>query len=352
MGRPRRGRYAPASRAALRGWVPAFGVRMKSLSWFTGEVILNLGNIITDPAGVNCRGFYMGALDGRTVYGDIYGAGPVADFPSAPKVPADANRRSLLKREWMAEFLKTTSNPPGHGFTQANVDSDFACYSFQPKSNMPIKVIVLDDTQTDADPDLGGWKAGYGHGSLDKQRYDWLVSELDKGQAAGQLMIIAAHIPLAVEKEDSVVGWTSTSYVREEPLIAKLHTYPNLILLIAGHRHVNAVTALPSPDPARPELGFWQVETSSLRDFPQQFRTFEIVRNSDNTVSILATDVDPAVKDGSMAAISRSYGIAAEQIYNAKLSHAPVTPYNAELIKQLTPEMQAKIAGLGSPIGK
>src|ERR1017187_4862464 len=28
------------------------------------------------------------------------------------------------------------------------------------------------------------------------------------------------------------------------------------------------------------KLGFWQFETSSLRDFPQQFRTFEILRNN------------------------------------------------------------------------
>jgi hypothetical protein len=53
-----------------------------------------------------------------------------------------------------------------------------------------------------------------------------------------------------------------------------------------------------SPDPVNaPEKGFWHVETSSLRDLPQQFRTFEIYLNSDYAISIVATDVDPAVKD-------------------------------------------------------
>ena len=51
------------------------------------------------------------------------------------------------------------------------------------------------------------------------------------------------------------------------------------MLWIAGHRHRNPVTAFASPDPERPELGFWKIETSSLRDFPQQFRTFDIVRS-------------------------------------------------------------------------
>jgi len=127
--------------------------------------------------------------------------------------------------------------------------------------------------------------------------------------------------------------------------MAKLHTYPNLILWIAGHRHMNAVTALKSPDSSRPELGFWEVETSSLREFPQQFRTFGIVRNSDNTISIFATDVDPAVKEGSLAAKSRSYAIAAHQIFKLPMANLS---YNAELVKLLTPEMQKKIQNCGT----
>jgi carboxyl-terminal processing protease len=138
----------------------------------------------------------------------------------------------------------------------------------------------------------------------------------------------------------------------EAELIAKLHTYPNLLLWIAGHRHLNTVTAFKSPDANRPELGFWQVETSSLREFPQQFRTFQIVRNSDQTISILTTNVDPAVKDGSFAALSRSYAIAAQQIFNSKIPLLPTGSYNAELVKPLSPEMQVKMENYGTPISK
>ncbi|MGO9371804.1 MAG: hypothetical protein ACLQBD_06850 [Syntrophobacteraceae bacterium] len=211
---------------------------------------------------------------------------------------------------------------------------------------------MLDDTQREDDIDFHG----YGHGSLDSARYDWLVSELDKGQSEGKLMIIAAHVPIGVEKPESFLGWWSKSSVSEKKLFDTLHKYPNLILWIAGHRHVNAVTAFKSPDDARPELGFWQIETSSLRDFPQQFRTFDIVRNSDNSVSIFTTDVDPAVKNGSLASISRSYGIAAQQLYSTALSSSSSLPllsagsYNAELVIQLSPDMQAKIQNYGTPI--
>jgi len=137
-----------------------------------GEDIVNLGNLFTDPRGLDSRGFYMGAIDGSTPYGDIIGAGLVKDFEKPPKVrAADPNRRSLSKQEWMKEFFSTSSNPVGHGFDQRNLEKDFACYSFEPKSNLPIKVIVLDDTQRNDDPNNPN-TLGYGHGSLDKEHYE------------------------------------------------------------------------------------------------------------------------------------------------------------------------------------
>ncbi len=72
---------------------------------------------------------------------------------------------------------------------------DFACYSFVPKANMPIKVIVLDDTCK------GTGQPNYAGGSLDQIRLDWLKQELQAGQDNNQLMIIAAHIPFRVYKD-------------------------------------------------------------------------------------------------------------------------------------------------------
>jgi metallophosphoesterase (TIGR03768 family) len=325
-------------------WIGSNPVDSYLRPFYTGTEILNLGIITVDPLGINSRGYYMGALDGRTVYGDILGAGPVKEFAVPPVIPAaDPNRRSLHRDEWITEFFNTSSSPKGHGFSKDNATSGFACYTFEPKADVPVRVIVLDDTEREDDAS----KTGYGHGSLDAERYKWLVNELDKGQAEGKLMIIAAHIPIGIKYAPGGVGtfmaWSTLAAVSEDDLIAKLHTYPNLVLWIAGHRHFNVITPLPSPDPARPELGFWQVETSSLRDFPQQFRDFEIVRNSDNTISIFATDIDPAVKEGSLAATSRSYAVAAQEIFNNPVGFAPTGSYNAELVKMITPETAKKL---------
>ena len=203
---------------------------------------------------------------------------------------------------------------------------------------------MLDDTQSEDDPNDGG----YAHSSLDWDRYHWLVAELDKGQQEGLLMIIAAHVPVGIGPG----LWSPSAPVTEDTLLATLHHYPNLILWISGHRHISQVTVQPSPDPAHPELGFWEVETPSLKDFPQQFRTFDVARNNDNTISIFATDVDPIANPGSLPALSRTYAIAAYQLFSYQIPYIPTGDYNAELLKLLTPEMQAKIQNYGTTVSK
>jgi metallophosphoesterase (TIGR03768 family) len=312
-----------------------------------GTEILNQGNIFTDPRGIDSRGFFMGSIDGRTRNGTVIGAGPVSDFGETPKVRAsDPNRRALSRSQWQGEFFNSSSLPKGHGFNRTDAASGFACYAFEPRADVPIKVIVLDDTQKATDP-----AKFFMFASLDQKRYDWLVNELDRGQAEGKLMIIAAHIPIRDEPPNTSRLWTPASPVSEQKLIAKLHEYPNLVLWLSGHIHRNTVTAFPSPDPARPELGFWEVETASLRDFPQQFRTFEIVRNSDNTISVFIMDVDPSVRNGTPAALSRSYAVATMQTFNSTVIPGPSGAYNAELVKPLSPEMQAKIQDYGTLVG-
>ncbi|MEL7639265.1 MAG: TIGR03768 family metallophosphoesterase [Solidesulfovibrio sp.] len=271
---------------------------------------------------------YMGLLNGLSVTGAIIDAGPVGDYSTPPTVPADSDRYAVTKTQWMQEFFTTTTTPVGHGFNLVDPAvraSGFACYSFMPKSNIPLKIIVLDDTQSDTD----GSHDIHGHGFLDAARWSWLQAELAAGQAANQLMIVAAHIPIGVAVIGGSTEWwepttdpnhTENNAVTLTGLVNELWNTPNLLMWIAGHRHKNAIKAFPSPDSNAPEKGFWQVETSSLRDFPQQFRTFQIYLNTDYTVSIVATNVDPAVANGTPAATSRYYAIATEQILQSNLT--------------------------------
>jgi len=362
----------------------------------TSKVTLN------DPlTGVAGNTFYMGVIDGASPYGAIRYAGKKENFASPPRVAADPDRRALLRSEWIGEFFNTTTLPKGHGFDLVpealrRSQDGFACYSFIPNAGIPLKIIVLDNTQLETD----GSHDIHGHGFLDAVRWKWLQDELDAGQASNQLMVIAAHIPIAVAAGGSLMEWWNpkgqASPLQNDPhavmdnavklpdLIKKLQDTPNLLMWISGHRHLNTVKALPAySDEARtmlvPEKSFWQVETSSLQHFPQQFRTFEIYLNSDYTVSIVAVNVDPEVAEGTPAATSRKHAVAEHQICQTNLranepnlQHFPGTElkidsvdptrpqdgsidpsihygevegvpycasYNAELFKQLTPTM-------------
>jgi metallophosphoesterase (TIGR03768 family) len=285
--------------------------------------------VLFDVAAFKAKpAFYPGVIDGSTPFGTIVKAGPVDDpafAAGAPKVVADPARRALNKPAWIGEFFHTTTQPVGHGFHLTRKsrfgrrDPGFGCYSFMPKSHLPLKVIVLDDTQASDD----GSRDIHGHGYLDAARWTWLKEELDAGQAKHQLMIIAAHVPIGVVSVGSEVEWwDETKGIAPEKrnavtlaeLVDKLRATPNLLAWVAGHLHRNTIKAFVSDDPAKPERGFWQVETSSLRDFPQQFRTFDLYLNDDDTISIVTLNVDPAVAEGSPAAKSRRYGIAVQQI--------------------------------------
>lgn len=369
-----------------------------------GDTVIDIGEVGSPPFPTfDGRGYYMGFLDGSTAYGTITGAGDATTM-AAPLVAPDPDRRSLTTESsttlnWMKEFFNTLSAPRGHGFTQANLDADFASYSFEPKSTLPLKIIMLDDTCKENPYAQVG--SSYARGCLDQARFNWLVDELDRGQAEGKLMVVAAHVPvgpqvnvpeappltlpaspapIVVPNTENVSLFLSTcrtaqpvvvgvpcnhaigianndpvppyTVVTDASLLQTLHRYPNLVLWMSGHRHINTVTPQKAPPGQGPEYGFWEVETPSLRDFPQQFRTYEIVRNDNNTLSLFVTDVDPAVQGDSPAFKSRGYGVGANRISAGLpgLTDTTSRAFNAELIKPLPSPftVSVKVSGPGT----
>ena len=323
-----------------------------------GSNVLNIspnGPLI--PPGSEGTGMYVGVVDGTTPDGTVIKWGATNLFDAPPTVAADPDRRILSTTldsptNFVNAFFDSTSLPQGHGFTPGVTGSLAACYAFVPRADMPIKVIVLDNT---CKSNASGRSATfYGGGWVDAARHSWLTNELQMGQNADQLMILACHIPILPQTSATDTNRISTfnDPASETNLIATLHNYPNLILVMAGHRHQNVVTPFPSPDPDHPERGFWQVETVSMRDFPQQLGAWEILRNRDNSLSILTTSVDPVLETNSPAWKSRTYGIAAERIFGRHtLDDTSSYTFNAELVVPLSPAMQTKIAGYGTTLG-
>jgi metallophosphoesterase (TIGR03768 family) len=353
----------------------------KTVAALTNNVVMErsalFNPLIVGPEGT---GQYVGVIDGSTPLGDVIKYGLTHEFESAPAVAADPNRHMVdtdlsWPKHFIAEFTNSTSEPLGHGFDLTQSNSLAGCYSYNPTPEIPIKIVVLDNT---CKLNESGKKASfYGGGWVDAPRYEWLTNELAQAQANDELVILACHIPIKPSTDLTNAAPQNLFYIQDGPtnhpyygilfenalpnypgcktedeIIATLHDYPNLIMVTAGHRHMNVITPFPAPDGLPPEAGFWQVECPSLRDFPQQFRTYEIFRNTDRTVSIKVTSVDPEHVADSPSAKSLGYAVATRRVYGLD-SFTEVSSKNAngELIVPLSAAMQSKIAACGRPLG-
>ena len=175
------------------------------------------------------------------------------DFPTPPKVlAADPDRRSLTKSDWMREFFETSSTPGATGSTRPRSSraSPATRSSRRPACRSACSCSTTRSATTTPTTTATATSRSTRSAATGSSR------ELDRGQADGMLMIVAAHFPIGVEKPPHPMSWSSSAYGTEEDVLAKLHACPNLILWVAGHRHLNAVTAFPSPDdePARARL--------------------------------------------------------------------------------------------------
>ena len=71
-----------------------------------------------------------------------------------------------------------------------------------------------------------------------------------------------------------------------------LNANPNVIAYVTGHTHENRVMACGATTAARPARNWWEVNTASEIDWPQQSRLIEVMDNADGTLSIFGTLLD------------------------------------------------------------
>jgi metallophosphoesterase (TIGR03767 family) len=240
---------------------------------------------------------------------DILTAGP------AKPVTPDPKRRLLSRPQVVAEHFKTTGTPVGHGYRQANLRDGTAYYAFQ-KGN--ITYISLDTVNPN----------GFSDGSLDSAQLAWLESRLQSnssrwldtdgnwvsGTGTDRYIVIFSHH--TVETMTNLFGPDRIDGTTVANLLLR---YPNVVAWVNGHTHENHVVPYPRAATAAVGGGFWEVNTASHVDWPQQCRIVEIVDNGDGaTVSVFGTIVDHAAQanPGStpttplqLASLSRQLGI-------------------------------------------
>jgi 3',5'-cyclic AMP phosphodiesterase CpdA len=237
-------------------------------------------------------------------------------------VPPDPRRRPLRKHEWIAEHFATTGFPVGHGFQHrpASLVDGQGHYHFDKGRT---RFIALDTVA----------EHGLEEGNIDETQFQWLHQRLLEADQQQLYVLLFAHHSLRTMGQPPVSPFPTTAdqggdhdplvhyglksrleeqahlpdrqcLLRdnltppypEETLKCLLLRHPSAIAFVNGHEHANRITPFARDfDEANPiEGGFWEVNTASHIDWPQQSRVIDVFHNHDGSLSIFGTIVDHA----------------------------------------------------------
>jgi metallophosphoesterase (TIGR03767 family) len=209
-------------------------------------------------------------------------------------VAADSTRISVKTPEWVQAHLDSPAapGPKGHGYTEEHLDLPALYYSFD---LTPAVLGISLDT------------GGYNSGSIGEGQFAWLEHTLQsaharwfdtdgtevRGGTTDRLVIVFSHFnPRSMNQPMTDPAHPDERRVLGDEIVALFHRYPNMVVWVNGHHHVNEVT--PMPDPSGRSGGFWDINTASHVDYPEHARLIEVVDNADGTLSIFSTMIEHA----------------------------------------------------------
>lgn len=260
-----------------------------------GVVAVGRVKVISPPSGVGQNNAYTVIKDPSKL------KSLTVVSPYAKLVTPDHNRRHLTHKQIIEEHFTTAGTPVGHGYTAENRTKNTAYYTFD---HGQVRCIVLDTVNQN----------GYDDGSLDKPQYTWLQQQL--AAATNKIvMIFSHHTSTTMENPLIGTGAGTSQRVLGSTVVTLLLANPQVVAWVNGHTHKNQVWAHERTDGTG---GFWEINTASHIDYPQQARLIELTDNGDGTLSIFTTMIDhaaPASYGGStagtlpLAALSRELAV-------------------------------------------
>ncbi|HYV15632.1 MAG TPA: hypothetical protein VE972_06400 [Conexibacter sp.] len=229
-------------------------------------------------------------------------------------VRPDPNRRHVDKAQLKAVYAGG-SQTDAHGFSfveaAQNTASNGAAsyYAWDPKPG--VRFIALDTVSE------GGVIAASADGNLDDPQYQWLRRQIADATAARKLIVVFAHHPIrsltanvsdetapACTRNDSHGHDVNPGCDRDPRVSTPIHlgadvqalfnANPNVIAYVTGHTHENRVLACGSEAGCPAGANWWELNTASEIDWPQESRLLEIMDNRDGTLSIFGTLLDSA----------------------------------------------------------
>lgn len=222
----------------------------------------------------------------------------------------------IQQNEFIDEFFFTqpVPGPVGHGFQLADEDrraddnprndGHYAFDAGQGRFRMIVLNTILDGTDPRLPTDLVRNPFALSDGTLDGAQFEWLKAELAAAAGRNQLVMVFSHHPdLTFAEFGMLAPLIPPQDVSAAELNAELASWPNMIAWVAGHTHQHRIRAFKVTDGVgsngmieaevackgpSPCYGFWQIESASLIDFPQEQRMLEVFDNGDGTGVIRA----------------------------------------------------------------
>jgi hypothetical protein len=231
-----------------------------------------------------------------------------ASKPFAPvlrtgaRIPPDSRRKMVTPQEFMAIFVSSATEPKGHGFTEESVKTGQTNFVARPVEDFPLTLIALDTVMETIYDDKGNiLQSTSAEGEISQAMMnDFIVPALEAAQNAGDLIIVASH-HCSESIQDGV------SEVKKAEFRAKLLEYPNVIAHLCGHGHRSRLWFWTDG----PTRGYAELMQASAVDFPIQARLLELVDNSDGTLSLFTTQVEPNLGPSGLAYEALTYTAAA-----------------------------------------
>ncbi|ABL82737.1 metallophosphoesterase [Nocardioides sp. JS614] len=200
-------------------------------------------------------------------------------------VTPDPDRRQLSTAEIVEEHFTTTAlpGPVGHGYTEQNRSDGTAYYTFD---RGRIRFVVMDTVNAN----------GGDEGSLSQTQFAWIKDLIAASRR--KLLVFSSHHPSWSMVNELTGDVDPGPRVLGTALVRELLEHDNVIAWVNGHTHSNKIKAHRRVEGVGKDKhvvgGFWEINTASHIDWPQQGRIVEIADNQDGTLSIFTTLLDHA----------------------------------------------------------
>lgn len=226
----------------------------------------------------------------------------LAAMPKRP-IPANQNRVSYDVPTFLQMHMAAGGTPSGHGFTSENVSNKTTYYTFDIGGGFEGITLDTVNASGEADGSIGSIQLAWLEQQLKASTpfyYDENGNKIQTGNPGKYVILFSHHNSHTMENVTSKPFDPDPVKLNGDQFLQVVSKYPNVVLWANGHTHTNRIWS--HPDPRHLTNGFWEVNTASHIDWPQQARTVEFTDNNDGTMSIFAI----VINDAAPAVVSKS----------------------------------------------